>query len=188
MRDSGSASARGFVFTTMVLLTCMAMSLAAQLPAGVGLELARSHSRAFERLWPQHWSFFASAPEWERVAVYRSRPGGAPLELAMSPRMSERNLWGIGRVAAAQLVEVSYLARRIPSTQWHKCESRIGVDCRTAASLAPPFAVVNDFPGATLCGPLVLARERAGTGTSGGAGIQTRTPVEVTFGQVTCIK
>jgi antimicrobial peptide system SdpA family protein len=116
----------------------------------------RAVRAAFATVSPQAWGFFTNPPQSEELGVYRS----PSLEfLLQTPQNRIENFFGLSRAQRAQGPEISILAGEVES--WQNCglkETRS--ECLRAASALKPQRVDVQIRHRTVCGSVVIAKEK----------------------------
>jgi antimicrobial peptide system SdpA family protein len=119
--SESEAFGRGLRFAATALVVALVVTLGAQMPGGASPAWLTSQRHAYYVLWPQGWSFFAEAPRVDTIVAYSAVAGDKPPRPLSYRHMSSRNLWGVSRVAHAQVVEARQLIVQIPASGWREC-------------------------------------------------------------------
>lgn len=110
---------------------------------------------------PQGWAFFTKSPK-EPELVPLQKVSGGKLEMATQlPTARIENVFGFSRYGRAQGVELAILANSVPGSHWQQCDGS-SRECRNSLDETMRYPLVNETPGAILCGELMLL-ERAAT-------------------------
>ena len=162
--EGGSASARqGFALTLTLFGTLLAVTLCAQLPAGLWTSWLGDRRTTYAEVWPQGWAFFAALPDAELISADRLGPGGRLSTPLLAPQMSAANLWGLARTSTVDFEQAVALAGEVPVGDWTHCADIRSASCLAGARVVP---LRNAFSPGIVCGELVLVRApSAETGT-----------------------
>jgi hypothetical protein len=133
----------------------MTVTLWAQLPASIAGSWLKGHRQTYHAVWPQSWSFFASAADNDITTVYPMRADGTAAPSPTEPMMSRQNTWGLGRATQGRLVETLGLTAQIPADYWVPCERPLSRPCLVTTRV---FRMTNEYRPATLCGRMVFVR------------------------------
>jgi antimicrobial peptide system SdpA family protein len=175
MDSETAATQRGFLFTATALFTVLLTTLGGQLPVNMSPAWLTSQWHGYRILWPQDWTFFADTLQVDTIVAYRTGPDGTTPQTAIYPHMSAQNLWGLSRVAYAQIPEARQIAAQVPAGGWRDCDGTADSGCLRPSNSAQRHEVTNEFWHPTLCGSLTLAVEApAAWRTKRGAGQRPR--------------
>ena len=151
---SRATSAQGFKLTIAAILPILLIAFYSQLPHQFVASWFGRRADAFEAVWPQRWSFFASAADSGFVTAYHVGASGR-LEAIVTNQMSAKNEWGLGSLSTIQFYELTSLTGTVPASAWKPC-----VDTQLASCIeaSPTVHLTNAFNPAVLCGRLIIFR------------------------------